>query len=289
MTSGRVEEFLPSVGGFRFANSFPAEPGYPAIALPVIGTVVGPDATNGLAGGLTFAARDLFDSAPRLGPPDQQAAPEQGSAVLDYVVTRFLASLGAQSGWANALKVITWIQTPDLNADVPVPVPGLAWRVVEMEWPDIKADIDAGRLSPLFLVLGPQDNAGGLPLVADALGKCHQVLAYAYSIDCAGTLTLSVYDPNDPGNDSSTITLNVSSPDEPITICAPDIQDRLGRLAPIRGIFRADYTWSSPASLGTTLSAKSRYGLGSADDGEGQAGAVEHDVAGLAYALELQR
>jgi hypothetical protein len=251
MTSGRVDAFMPSIGGFHFENSFPSGDAHPVIALPVIGTIVGPDATNGLCGGLTFAARDLFDNTPRLAPPDGTAAPEPGSALSDYLVARFLASLGAQSGWANLLKVITWIQTPDLNADIPVPVPGLAWRMVEMEWPDIKADIDAGRLSPLFLVLGPQDTGGGVPLIAAALGRCHQVLAFAYNLDCSANLTLWVYDPNDPGSDSSTITMNVSSPDDAVTIAAPAIQDRLGNQAPVRGIFRADYAWSSPASLET--------------------------------------
>jgi hypothetical protein len=250
MTTGRVGAFLPSTGGFHCPSSFPSGDSYPLLALPVIGTIVGQDATNGLCGGFTFAARDLFESAPRLAPPAEP--PEHGSALFDYLVARFLASLGAQSGWANLLKVITWIQTPDLNADTPVPVPGLAWRMVEMEWPDIKADIDAGRLSPLFLVLGPQDTGGGVPLIADALGQCHQVLAYAYHLDCRGNLTLWVYDPSDPGNDDSTITLNVSSPDQAMTIAAPDVQDRLGRRAPVRGIFRADYAWSSPACLETT-------------------------------------
>ncbi|HXW43509.1 MAG TPA: hypothetical protein VEL03_01895 [Streptosporangiaceae bacterium] len=251
MTSGRVENFLPSTGGFQFENSFPAGNAYPAIALPVIGTAVSQDVTRGLCGGFTFAARDLFDSAPRLRPPDERAAPADGSVLFDYLVARFLASLGSQTGWANTLKIITWTQVPDLNADVPVPVPGLAWRMVEMEWPDIKADIDAGHPSPLFLVLGPQGTVRDVPVIAEALRKCHQVLAYGYDLDRAGNLTLWVYDPNDPGNDSSTVTLNISSPDDAITISAPDIEKRLGNVAPLRGVFRGDYAWSSPVSLGT--------------------------------------
>ena len=60
--AGRVVPgFLPSTSGFRFANSFPHVPvrriGIPGVVSLPIG-----DASNGLCGGMTFAARDYFES-----------------------------------------------------------------------------------------------------------------------------------------------------------------------------------------------------------------------------------
>jgi hypothetical protein len=252
METGRVDAFLPSVGGFHFDNQFPPGSTYPVITLPVIGTIASQDATRGLCGGFVFAALDLFENSPKLAPPSASSAPADGSVLFDYLVNRFLASLGSQSAWANALKIITWIQTPSHNVIIPVQGPGLAYRMVEQEWPVIKADIDAGLPSPLYLVMAPQCGVDDIPGIIDALGNSHQVLAYAYQLDNSDNLTLWVYDPNDAGNDDSTITLNISNPANTITITAPDIEARLGDAAAIRGIFRAEYAWASPAALGTS-------------------------------------
>ncbi len=162
------------------------------------------------------------------------------------------ASLGSQSGWANAAKIITWIQARSQHGGLPGQGPGLAYRMVMQEWPVIKADIDAGRPSPLFLVMAPQCGTGDIPGIIDALGHSHQVLAYAYQLDDSDNLTLWAYDPDDHGNDNSTITLNISDPANTITITAPGIGARVGHEAVIRRLFRAQYQWASPAALGTS-------------------------------------
>ncbi len=64
----------------------------------------------------------------------------------------------------------------------------LAARTIEVQWPRVRAKIDAGEPAALGVVtVGSAD-----PL---QLGHNHQVLAYAYEL--AGTrVTLRVYDPN---------------------------------------------------------------------------------------------
>lgn len=260
MRTGRVDAFLPSMGGFHFDSSFPPGRPGPVITLPVIGMIASRDATRGLGGGFVFAALDLFENSPKLAPPGDAVGPADGCVLFTYLVNRFLASLGSQSGWANAAKIITWIQAPSHNVVLPGPGPGLAYRMVMQEWPVIKADIDAGRPSPLFLVMAPQCGAGDNPGIIDALGHSHQVLAYAYQLDDSDNLTLWAYDPNDHGNDNSTITLNISDPANTITITAPGIEARLGHDAAIRGLFRAQYQWASPAALGASPYPQARAG-----------------------------
>jgi hypothetical protein len=53
----------------------------------------------------------------------------------------------------------------------------------------VQADIDGGHPSPLGLVTVHTADL-------KQIGKCHQVLAYGYDVDDAGTVTLAIYDPN---------------------------------------------------------------------------------------------
>src|SRR5206468_1588095 len=84
---------------------------------------------------------------------------------------------------------------------------GNAWRMINEEWPKVKSDIDAGRLSPLYIVPGTlADNAPifptNIPQIADAYGNSHQVLCYGYDLDDQQNLTLWLYGPNNHDNDS---------------------------------------------------------------------------------------
>jgi hypothetical protein len=63
----------------------------------------------------------------------------------------------------------------------------------DVEWPHIRANIDAGRLAMVGLVR----QQGWSPW---QLAQSHQVLAYAYEVD-GDAVTLRVYDPNWPGQD----------------------------------------------------------------------------------------
>jgi len=72
-------------------------------------------------------------------------------------------------------------------------------RSREVEWPRIRADIDAGRLSMVGLVRHTGLNPFNLT-------QSHQVLAFAYEV-AGNMVTLRVYDPNWPGRDDVTVVL----------------------------------------------------------------------------------
>ncbi len=242
--SGRVADFRPSTNGFHFDNEFPPGTEF-TVDIPVVGTVAA-DAHGGICGGFVFAALDLFHHQPRLVPTSQTADLTPNTPLYAYLTSRFDDSFGNPPGYDNGVKAFAWTQTPDHDVLIPIEGPGLARRMVEQEWPAIKADIDAGNPSPLYLVMGPQSGVGDIPGIKDALSHSHQVIAYAYSLDDASNLTLSVYDCNDHDDDSSTISLNIANPAHTITISAPRIQSRFTDPHPIRGIFRSDYSSSDP-------------------------------------------
>jgi hypothetical protein len=262
MVSARIRDFVPSLSGLHFANEWPRGTSYPVLTLPIVGTVVTQDAHNGLCGGFVLTALDCFLHAPRLLFRQQdRSRPNPGDPLFDYLVQRLIDSLlhptvdytGIE--YTNASKCIDWIQT--LSHDVSIGPPGLCSRMAFFEWPRIKADIDAGLPSPIFIVGGPWAGPGDIPSIIAALHNCHQVLAYAYSLDDAQNLTLRVYDCNDPFNDDSTISMNISNPHHTIDISAPGIIASLGGGVVIRGIFREDYSLREPTEIMGSLTVES--------------------------------
>ena len=59
--SGSFTAFSPSASGFRFPNSFPHVP-VRHIGIPGVVSIPIGDASNGLCGGMVFAARDYFEA-----------------------------------------------------------------------------------------------------------------------------------------------------------------------------------------------------------------------------------
>jgi hypothetical protein len=83
MPSATVPGFLPSTSGFRFPNAFPHVPvrriGIPGVVSLPIG-----DASNGLRGGMAFAARDDHDAG-RPPPPDAVAPGSGRSSTSSWI------------------------------------------------------------------------------------------------------------------------------------------------------------------------------------------------------------
>jgi hypothetical protein len=75
-------------------------------------------------------------------------------------------------------------------------------RSRETEWPRIRADIDAGRLAMVGLVR----HTGLNPF---RMTQSHQVVAFAYEMD-GDAVTLRIYDPNWPGRDDVTLTMDAT-------------------------------------------------------------------------------
>lgn len=188
-------DFRPSRHGFPFPNWFP--PGTPVVELPTpFGTIPVGNANGGLCGGMVFTALDLFRAGIR--PP---AAPDP--PVVRHLGRRLLDSFNLPFGF---LKYYDWQRRPTADrsfAGVRVQA-GVASLTGDNEWPRVRLLLDAGQLAPLGLVkvcsFDPRE-----------MGKNHQVLAYGYDLDGAGTLAVKVYDPNYPGDDGVTLSLTVGA------------------------------------------------------------------------------
>lgn len=230
MPSRVIPGFLPSTSGLHFDNSFPRVPlrylGVPGVFRISLG-----DASDGLCGGMVFAARDYFEAG--RAPPAETSPPAEGP-MFDYLVDRLFDSFNLPLGPLRYVELMN----PALPDGDPflrwlgVGPHGRAWRMINEEWPKIREDIDAGRPSPLGLVkvksLNPME-----------LGKNHQVLAYGYETS-EGRLTVRIYDPNHADRDDVTLALDVSSPRRGTTVT------QLPGGSRIHSFFRVPYSPSSP-------------------------------------------
>jgi hypothetical protein len=181
--SNAVPGFLPSTHGLHFPNRFP--PG-PTLRLGLIDPrVVGiGDASAGLCGGMSWLVRERFEGGRPIEPDTD--APPNGTPLFRALVRRQVLSLD-------------WLRTPLKFWWMGVLGPERARRRTwEVEWPAMRADIDAGRLSMVGLIR----HEGRSPW---RLTQSHQVLAYAYDID-GDTTTIRIYDPNLPGRDDVAVT-----------------------------------------------------------------------------------
>ena len=215
MAGTRVPGFSPSVNGLRFPNAFPKGP-----LLHVAGIPIG-NASNGICGGMAFAARDLFEAG--LPPPADTSPPAPGTPLFGYLVRRLFASFDLPLG---PIRYLLWMVLPKGNR---FGIHGVAWRTIRHHWPRIRSDLDRGILPPLGLV-----RARGNPM---ELGRNHQVLAFGYDLDeTTASLAVHVYDPNRPGDDSVALRLSLADPDRPTPI------EYEGGEYPVFGFFRTGYS-----------------------------------------------
>jgi hypothetical protein len=182
--SNAVPRFLPSAEGLHFANDFPPGPTLKIGPLDPRWVGIG-DAASGLCGGMSFYVREKYKAGQPV--PANTQAPANGSPLFRNIVRFQVASLDLlrtplHFWWAASLG-------PD----------GAARRSREVEWPRIRADIDAGRLAMVGLVR----QTGWNPF---HLTSNHQVAGWAYEID-GDTITLRLYEPNWPNRDDVTVTI----------------------------------------------------------------------------------
>ena len=186
-TTRAIPGFLPSTAGFHFGNAWPHGP-----AIVVGGRLPGPvpvdlevrigDTADGLCGGMALAARDRW-LAGEPPPPDRQP-PAFGTPLFEEIVRRQVDSL--ELGVAVVRFYRAGATTPAARARI----------AVRDAWPAIRRQIDDGRPALVGLI----HSATADPR---RLGTNHQVLAHAYELDAeGGRLTLSVYDPNHPDDDT---------------------------------------------------------------------------------------
>lgn len=203
-----VPGFLPSTSGFRFANAFPKVP-VRRIGIPGVVSVPIGDASNGLCGGMVFAARDYFEAGRQ--PPSDDRAPGDGP-LFDYLVDRLFDSFMLPSGPLRYLEQMSPLLSDGETVWTRLGVAphGRAWRMVNEEWPKIRREIDEGHPSPLGLVKVKSANPFELK-------ENHQVLAYGYDV-VGSSLTLRLYDPNLPRRDDVTLMLSLAAPTRPTVV-----------------------------------------------------------------------
>ena len=222
--------FLPSTGGLHFPNSWPRGTPDVVVHVPPLGDIPIGDASNGLCGGMAFTVADLYLAG--LPPPPDTTAPAGQTPMFDYLYKRLLTSFHVPEG---VLTYYYWASTPDQDTRFwPFRRPGLA-RMTISQLSRVTAAIDQGQPAPLGLVTVRSLDPGDLK-------HCHQVLAYGY--EWAGSrITLRVYDPNQPDDDTVTVSLDTANPARATPI------DSTVHCDPIRGFFRTDYSQVDPSSV----------------------------------------
>ncbi len=219
MPTARVPGFLPSVNGFPFANSFPADRPFFLFDSP-FGPVQVADASRGLCGGMIFTAIDLFHAGVRTLPS------EPTEPLFRHFCRRLFTSWGMPFAW---LKYLDWQRRPSASRFVAGVRTrrGVSSLMIENEWPTIRGQLDAGRLVPLGLV----KQAGWS---VRKIGLNHQVLAYGYDLH-GDELTLHVYDPNYPGDDTAALKWSLADPDAARTVA------HTCEGPSVRGVFYTEY------------------------------------------------
>jgi hypothetical protein len=207
MATNAVDGFLPSRNGFRFVNRWPAGPAR-RWRLGLIEVGIG-DVGRGLCGGMAFVAADRFTRA-ELPPPDA-GPPAFGEPLFREVVDRQFDSFG------------TLFVVPVRFALAAFAGDRARLRTtVRDAWPHIRATIDGGRLAMVGLV-----RRSGLAVLAPDFG--HQVVAWRYEAS-PQRVTIGVYDPNHPGDDSVELVLERSA-DGRISLGQSTGEQLLGLLA----------------------------------------------------------
>ncbi len=212
-----VPAFLPSRSGLQFVNAFPHE-GLVTISIPGVATLALGDAANGLCGGMASTVRDLFESS--VPPPADTTPPGQGTPRYQYLVQRQIDTLDPVV--AARLYELGSPAMPEAASQLG-PFGGIATAIGQLgagatsrsqtiaeEWALIKADLDGGRTCLIAMVRTIDADPA-------SLGHDHQVLAHGYELD-GSALSIAVYDPNHPGDDSIRLSLSLADPSQPIAV-----------------------------------------------------------------------
>ncbi len=140
----------------------------------------------GLCGGMAWAALDRFDSGE--DPPPDTVPPDPSSALFTELVSRQADSLDGQRVLWRCLE---WQILPDRPPWWWPWLKNVGRETARVEWPLLKASLDAGRPQSLCLL-----RVKGLV----SPGQNHQVVASGYDMVGADQVVIRIYDPNHPGD-----------------------------------------------------------------------------------------
>ncbi|PGY09099.1 hypothetical protein [Bacillus sp. AFS031507] len=225
-----ITGFLPSTSAFKFGNSFPQVP----LKKVVLGRriTIG-DASYGLCGGMIYTIMDYFEA--KMPIPSNPTAPSAGP-LFEYIVNRQIESFHLPLGLMKYMVLMNPF-LPDretIVSKIGFAPHGRLWRMIKVEWPRIKNDLDNGKLTPLGLVRVKSLN----PF---QISKHHQVLAYGYDLK-DNNLSINIYDPNYPNDDYVTLSLYIEKP-----VSTPVVHSKSSE--PIYSFFRTNYKFTRPVDL----------------------------------------
>ncbi len=228
--SNNVPGFLPSNNGFKFSNNnwsdfgykLPLLQGFPGLEDIKLGT-----ASNGLCGGMAFAARDYFEG--RANIPAMTSNPNDAqNNFTKFIIKRLFNSFNTNDVTMYMKLMSPLYADTDEGALNSVGQMGRAYVTIREEWPMIKSDIDQGHPAPIGLIRVKSAWIGDL-------GQNHQVLVYGYTIN-NNSISLRIYDPNIPLNDNLVITIKLQGVDKPLSAVYN------GSQKPVYALFRTNYT-----------------------------------------------
>jgi hypothetical protein len=182
-------EFLPSINGFKFSNSFSGY--FLPYSTPAFLSSRKISSKYGLCGGMCAAAYDFILAGRAI--PQNIEAPRQGTRLQRYLFRRQMDSLGGIG--QQAAKVAQWTSLPD---DTLV---GTMRRTAD-EFGQLRLTLDQGNLVILALIY---EHASSLKELSRLIFNNHQVLAWAYQQDASEEVTIRIYDPKLPGRDDVVI------------------------------------------------------------------------------------
>ncbi len=230
-------EFLPSRNGFRFVNGFS---GYfmpystPAFLTRKVSS------KYGLCGGMCAAAYDFLLAGKPI--PEDIEVPRQGTKLQRYLFRRQMDSLGGLG--QQAVKVAQWTSLPDAT------LIGTMRRSLD-EYSGFSRKLEEGNLVILALIY---EHATSLKELTRLVFNNHQVLAYSSQQDPDGTITINVYDPNQPGRDDVVVRAEqvqvgeVNSPTGPQPVSGLKSGELIGGVfhKVVRGFFEMPYVPEVP-------------------------------------------
>lgn len=165
------------------------------------------EAAAGMCGGMAYAAMDYYAAGTL--PPTAERPKSSQDPLFPYLRDRLIDSWGI-GGTGYRWLAYSSPHYPDGDEGF-LQAAGLArgraWVAYREEWPQIRADIEAGNPSPLALVQ------------TDSLdiGRNHQIVAYAYE-QSGQQVTLWVYDPNVPAGHEPRLQFDLTDTAGPVDV-----------------------------------------------------------------------
>jgi len=186
---------------------------------------------------MVFAVRDYYEAG-QIPPATEETPSEQNDPLFQHIRDRLIDSWDVTRTGHNYVVFMS-PHYPDTDEEFLSSLgatEGRSFAMVVDAWPEIRNRIDAGELTPVALVRIKS-------VLLHEVGKNHQVLAYGYQTNGA-FVTLNVYDPNHPKNDTVKLTFNKERTDVPILVSytIDGVEDGI----PVYCFFRINYESAVP-------------------------------------------